>query len=127
LNEQEGAKMVIMLDVAGGIHSSWMNPAAEGFKKELDSFSIQKLNFPLVSNVTAQAVNDPQVIRENLPKQIVSSVLWEDSVRFMAKEGVTTFLEIGPGKVLKNLIRKIDPTLKVFNIEKPEDISKLEI
>lgn len=124
--EKEGAKMVVVLDVAGGFHSSLMRSAAEGFKKELINFPISPLKFPLVSNVAGSAVSSPDVIRENLPKQIFSSVLWEDSVRFMVGQGVTTFLEIGPGKVLKGLIRKIDPTLKVFNIEKPSDIDVLE-
>ncbi|MCX5680929.1 MAG: ACP S-malonyltransferase, partial [Candidatus Omnitrophica bacterium] len=124
--EKEGARTVIVLDVAGGFHSSLMSTAAEGFKKELAPFTINPLNFPLVSNVTGKPVSDPLAIRENLPKQIVSSVLWEDSVRFMASQGVTTFLEVGPGKVLKGLIRKIDPTLTVYNIEKPADIEALK-
>lgn len=125
--EKEGAKMVVPLDVAGGFHSSLMSSAAEGFKKELASFTISPLSFPLVSNVTGNAVSDPAVIKENLPKQIVSSVLWEDSVRFMASQGVTTFLEIGPGKVLKGLMRKIDPALKIYNIETPADIVNLPL
>lgn len=124
--EREGAKNVVMLDVAGAFHSSLMSSAAEGFKKELASLKINPLNFPLVSNVTGKSVSDPDAIRENLPKQIVSSVLWEDSVRFMAQQGVTTFLELGPGKVLKGLIRRIDPGLTVYNIEKPADIEKIE-
>lgn len=127
LIEKEGAKNIVMLEVAGAFHSSLMSSAADKFKATLDSFTFHPLSIPLVSNVSASAVLDPQVIRENLPKQIVSSVLWEDSIRFMALQGVKTFIEIGPGRVLKGLMRKIDPGLKVFNIEKPEDIVALAV
>lgn len=125
LIEKEGAKNIVVLDVAGAFHSSLMSSAAENFKTELKAFVIHPLTIPLVTNVTGQSVSDPSLIRENLPKQIISSVLWEDSVRFMASQGVTTFLEIGPGKILKGLLRRIDPALKVYNIEKPEDIAAL--
>ncbi|MFA6378701.1 MAG: ACP S-malonyltransferase [Candidatus Omnitrophota bacterium] len=125
LIEKEGPKNIVVLDVAGAFHSSLMNSAAENFKTELKAFVIHPLIIPLVTNVTGQSVSDPSLIRENLPKQIISSVLWEDSVRFMASQGVTTFLEIGPGKILKGLLRRIDPALKVYNIEKPEDIAAL--
>ena len=125
LIEKEGPKNIVVLDVAGAFHSSLMNSAAENFKTELKAFVIHPLTIPLVTNVTGQSVSDPSLIRENLPKQIISSVLWEDSVRFMASQGVTTFLEIGPGKILKGLLRRIDPAFKVYNIEKPEDIAAL--
>jgi len=123
--QKEGAKNIVVLDVAGAFHSSLMKSAAEKFQTALEPFVIRSLNFPLVTNVTGTSVVDPKVIKENLPKQIISSVLWEDSVRFMASQGVTTFIEIGPGKVLKGLIRRIDSALTVYNIEKPEDIAAL--
>jgi len=125
LIEKEGAKNIVVLDVAGAFHSSLMSSAAENFKTELKAFTIHPTTIPLVTNVTGQPVSDPNCIRENLPKQIISSVLWEDSIRFMASQGVTTFLDIGPGKILKGLLRRIDPALKVHNIETPCDIESL--
>ncbi|MDD3375294.1 MAG: ACP S-malonyltransferase [Candidatus Omnitrophica bacterium] len=120
-----GAKSVILLDVAGAFHSSLMGPAVDKFKGELNKIIINPLIIPVVSNVKAVAETDPVAIADNLPKQITSSVLWEDSVRFMAAEGITDFIEIGPGTVLKGLIRKIDRELRVHNIEKPGDIESL--
>lgn len=123
--EKENPKNIVMLEVAGGFHSSLMRPAAEKFSAELSRFNLQTLSIPLVGNVKGVAETDPEAIRQNLPLQITSSVLWEDSIRFMAAQGVKHFIEIGPGKILKGLVRKIDPALKVFNIEKPEDIEAL--
>ncbi|HOD12117.1 MAG TPA: ACP S-malonyltransferase [Candidatus Omnitrophota bacterium] len=120
--EKENPKNIVMLEVAGGFHSSLMKSAAEKFSAELSKFNLQTLSIPLVGNVKGVAETDPEIIRQNLPLQITSSVLWEDSVRFMAAQGVKYFIEIGPGKILKGLIRRIDPTLTVFNIEKPQDI-----
>ena len=121
----EGAKSVIPLDVSGAFHSSLMRPAENKFAEILKGVSIQKSHFPVISNVTASIEDGPDVIRQNLAKQITSSVRWEESVRFITQKGVTTFLEIGPGKVLKGLLRKTDPSLTVFNIEKPQDIADL--
>ena len=122
LIEKEGAKNIVMLEVAGGFHSSLMKPAAERFAGELAQFTINPLTVPVVGNVKGAAETDPKIIRQNLPLQITSSVLWEDSVRFMAAQGVKYFVEIGPGKILKGLIRRIDPSLTVYNVEKPGDI-----
>jgi [acyl-carrier-protein] S-malonyltransferase len=102
-----------------------MRPAAEKFTLALKDTMIAKPQFPVVSNVDASPASDAGKIRDNLAKQITSSVLWDDSVRYMAAQGVTDFIEIGPGKVLKGLIRRIDKNLNACNIEKPEDIENL--
>ncbi len=120
-----GAKTVIPLEVSGAFHSSLMRSAVEKFYSVLRYAEITAPQIPVITNVDAQIYNDPKDIRENLAKQITSSVHWDDSVRLMASQGVTTFLEIGPGKVLKGLMRKIDPSLKVFNIETPADLEAL--
>jgi [acyl-carrier-protein] S-malonyltransferase len=125
LLKEAGAKNVVPLEVAGAFHSSLMQSAAQKFALELKRVTFKKATIPLVSNVNAQPVVDPQVMCRNLERQITSSVQWVDSVLFMAKEGVTDFIEIGPGKVLKGLLRKTDPALKVHNIEKPEDLAAL--
>ncbi len=125
LIKQAGAKSVIPLEVAGAFHSSLMSSAVDNFKAELEKITINRLKIPVVSNVKAIAQSEPDAIRNNLPKQIVSSVLWEDSVRFIASQSITDFIEIGPGRVLKGLIRKIDPQLTVHNIQTPADIESL--
>lgn len=125
LLKEAGAKTVIPLDVSGAFHSSLMRPAAERFGGELTKAAIQPARFPVVSNVDGKPASDPEAIRKNLGRQITSSVQWVDSIQFMAGQRVTTFFEIGPGKVLSGLIRRINPDLKVFNIEKPEDIEKI--
>ena len=125
LIKEAGAKTVIPLEVAGAFHSSLMSSAVDKFKAELDKITINSLALPVVSNVKAIAETDPKAVADNLSKQIISSVLWEDSVRFMASQGITDFIEIGPGRVLKGLIRKIDSSLKVHNIQTPEDIENL--
>jgi len=76
----------------------------------------------VISNVTASAESTPEEIRQNLIKQVASSVLWEESMRKLLQAGVSDFIEFGPGKVLKGLMRRIAPEVKVSATEKPEDI-----
>lgn len=125
--KQEGAKRVIPLDVSGAFHSGLMQPAVGKFEGILKNVKFQNALFPVVSNVDGKPSAEPDKIRENLAEQITSSVQWVDSVNFMASEGIKTFLEIGPGTVLKGLVRKINSELTVFNIRKPEDINNLPI
>jgi [acyl-carrier-protein] S-malonyltransferase len=120
-----GAKSVIPLEVSGAFHSSLMRPAEKKFAEELQKVTFMTPDVPVVSNVDGLPAADPEKIRLNLTKQITSSVQWVDSIHYMAGEGVKTFIEIGPGKVLKGLIRRIDPALTVHNIEKPSDLEAL--
>ena len=83
------------------------------------------LYIPVISNVTALPQTSDAEIRQNLGKQIVSSVRWDESIGYISGKGIINFLEVGPGKVLKGLLRKINPELKVFNIERPTDIESL--
>jgi [acyl-carrier-protein] S-malonyltransferase len=122
---QEGAKSVIPLDVSGAFHSSLMQSAADKFRGELQKISLNKPSMAVAANVNGQPADDPAVILKNLSNQITSSVQWVDTVTNIAKAGVTTFLEIGPGSVLKGLIRRIDKNLTVHNIEVPADIDAL--
>jgi [acyl-carrier-protein] S-malonyltransferase len=121
----QGAKRVIPLDVGGAFHSSLMASAVPKFKQELARFSFRAARFPVVSNVDGRPAEHPDAIRRNLAEQITSSVRWVGSVEYMAGQGVKTFLEIGPGNVLKGLIRKINPELNVYNIQRPSDIDAL--
>jgi [acyl-carrier-protein] S-malonyltransferase len=124
---EKGAKKAIPLNVSGAFHSSLMKEAAEKFKIDLEKtkFSSPKIN--IISNVTADYEKSPEEIKDNLVKQLYSPVRWEESVRKIAGEGVGAFFETGPGKVLKGLLRRIDPNLKVHNIEKKEDINNLTL
>ncbi len=125
LLSESGAKSVIPLDVSGAFHSALMQPAAEKFAAEAKKVTVHASKFPVISNVDGQPEATPEDIRRNLARQITSSVQWVDSIKYMAAQGISDFIEIGPGKVLKGLIRRIDSSLKVYNIEIPEDIEKL--
>jgi len=117
-----GAKKTIDLEVSGGFHSRLMFEASGELKNILHDTPMILPHFPVVSNYAAAVENRTQEIKQNLVYQLYSSVKWEESVRFIIAQGVTKFIEFGPGKVLKGLMRKIDPTAQVVNIEKAEDI-----
>jgi [acyl-carrier-protein] S-malonyltransferase len=121
----KGAKKAIPLNVSGPFHSSFMKEAALEFKKELDRTKFSEPKVPVVSNVTADHEKGAEEIKENLVRQLYSPVRWEESIIRISKDDCNTFLEIGPGKVLKGLLRRINPELKVYNIETTEDIKNL--
>jgi [acyl-carrier-protein] S-malonyltransferase len=114
--EEAGARRVVPLEVSGPFHSSLMEPAAARLKQELDMVDMKDAQYPLVANVTARPVTQAEEIRSLLVKQVRSPVLWEQSIEWLVASGVDTFIEIGPGKVLAGLIRKIDRSAKVINI-----------
>lgn len=123
---QRGAKKSIILNVSGPFHSSLMKEAGEAFQLELDKINIKAPDVPVVSNVTADYETSVSAIKDNLVKQLYSPVRWEESIRFMVQGGCKVFYEIGPGKVLKGLLRRIDPGLAVVNIETMSDIDNLK-
>jgi [acyl-carrier-protein] S-malonyltransferase len=122
-----GGQKIIPLTVSGAFHSSLMSTAATKFALSLEKRTIDPSTIPVISNVTAQPHADARQVRVDLAKQITSSVQWVKSVEYIASKGITNFIEIGPGRVLKGLIRRIDPAISVFNIEKPQDIEALSI
>jgi [acyl-carrier-protein] S-malonyltransferase len=103
----EGAK-VVPLAVAGAFHTKLMKPADERLAEALATVPLAKPRIPIISNVDAQAHDDPEAIRQNLVRQVVSPVRWEDSMRSLLSQGVTEFYEIGPGRVLRGLLKRID-------------------
>ena len=121
---QAGAKKVIKLAVSGGFHSSLMLEASVRLKAVLDTITFHAPGYPVISNYTAKPQVTEAQIKENLVKQIHSSVRWEESVRLMLAQGVAVFYEFGPGKVLKGLMRKTDAQAQVTVIEKKEDIQQ---
>jgi [acyl-carrier-protein] S-malonyltransferase len=115
-----GAKRVIPLDVSGPFHSSLMKPASEHLAGVLSTLAMQPASVPVVANVTARPVTQPDDIRKLLVDQVHSSVLWEDSVAWLIEQGVDTFVEFGSGTVLAGLIKKIDRSVKVHSINSVE-------
>lgn len=122
LAKEKGAKLAVILDVSGAFHSSLMQDASIKLCKELEKINISKPKFPVISNVTAKPVSTPEEIRQNLVSQVAASVLWEDSIRLILSKGVSNFIEFGPGKVLKGLLRRIDSNAQVTNVEKSVDM-----
>lgn len=120
--KEQGAKRVMPLQVSGPFHSTLMKPAAEKFKQVLDGLSLNDAEIPVVINVTASPETKEEIFREKLIEQLYSPVLWEDSVRKLISLGVDTFVEIGPGKVLSGLIRKIDRNVNTISVQDPEGI-----
>lgn len=107
LAKENGAK-VIPLQVSGPFHSSLMEPAAQKMKEVLDKIEIRNAEVPVIANVSAKPVEEASVIKENLVKQIYSPVRWEETVNELMALGVDTFIEIGPGKVLSGLVKKVN-------------------
>jgi [acyl-carrier-protein] S-malonyltransferase len=112
-----GAKRVIPLRVAGAFHSPLMQPAVEALREALAGTTIRQPHIPVVSNVTAGAVTDPAHIADLLGRQVAESVLWEDSMRLMGAAGVKRFVEVGPGRVLTGLAKKIVDGAALANVE----------
>ena len=120
--KEAGGKRAIPLEVSGPFHSSLMKGAAERLAAELQKVTFNAPAMPVVVNVTAAPVTDPEEIRKLLVEQVYSPVLWQDSVEWLIGAGVDTFVEIGSGSVLAGLIRKIDRNVKVVNINSLESV-----
>lgn len=121
-----GAKRVMPLKVSGPFHSKMLVGAGEKLAAELEDVTVSEPKIPYVTNVTAQYVTSASQVKELLSEQVSSSVRWQESVERMIAEGVDTFVEIGPGHTLTSLIKKIDRSVTVINIEKMEDLEKLK-
>ncbi|MBI3601727.1 MAG: ACP S-malonyltransferase [Candidatus Omnitrophica bacterium] len=117
-----GGQKIIPLSVSGAFHSSLMASAASRFAPVLKDAAIHPTDIKVITNVNARPQQDADAIRQNLAQQITSSVQWVACVEYMIAQGVTEFIEIGPGKVLKGLVRRINPSVVVHNIETPADI-----
>lgn len=120
-----GYKKAVFLNVSGPFHSPLMKEAAERLKVELDNIRPLDIKIPVVSNVDAAPVTDKDMVMDKLYRQMFSPVLWEASVKRMAKEGVEVFLEVGPQKVLSNLIKRIVPDVPCYSIEEIEDMESI--
>lgn len=118
-----GARRAMILSVSGPFHSSLMKPAGEKILEAANTYEFGTPNAELIANTTAKAVESTDELKDELYNQAFGPVKWVDTVRVLKDAGVEKIYEIGPGKVLKGLIRKIDKTLDVTNIEKLEDLA----
>jgi [acyl-carrier-protein] S-malonyltransferase len=118
----EGARRALVLPVSGPFHSSLMKPAGEELKVYLETLDIKEAAVKLVANTSVDMISTPEELKEELYKQTFGPVRWVETVEKLKAEGVTELYEIGPGKVLKGLVRKIDKGLNLINIEKLSDL-----
>ncbi len=125
LAKEAGAKRALALAVSAPFHCSLMKPAAEKMREALAAAKIAAPLVPVVANVTAQAVSDPNQIRHLLVEQVTGMVRWVDSILYMQQQGITRLVEIGHGQVLSGLVKRIAPDMKVQNIGAPEDLDAL--
>ena len=121
-----GAKRAIPLPVSAPFHCALMKPAEERLAPELRALKVHDPRVPVVANVDAQPKRDARAAIEALVQQISSPVRWEDVVRRLAAEGVTTYVEVGPGAVLSGLVKKIQKDARVVSFAAPEDLAGVE-
>ncbi len=123
---EAGAKKVIPLDVSGGFHSKCMDSACKKIEAALENIQIVSPKIAVVSNLTAKTESDPAQIKRNLVLQMNHRTLWEDSMRYIISQGVRTFVELAPGKVLKGLLKKIDPAAETQTVGTLEDFHVID-
>jgi len=116
LAKANGAKRAIMLEVSGPFHSALMKPASNYLENVLNEIEIKDAQIPVIANVTAKPVEKADEIKQLLIEQLYSPVLWEDSVHSLINLGVDTFVEVGAGKVLSGLVKKVDRTVRTFSV-----------
>lgn len=124
LAKEKGAKRSMLLPVSAPFHCSLLKPAGEKLEAELQNITLQEMKLPVVTNVTAEYITEPGKVKDLLVRQVSSSVLWEECVRNMINDGVDTFIEIGPGKVLCGFVKKINKEVRTFNVDDLESLNK---
>jgi [acyl-carrier-protein] S-malonyltransferase len=122
LAAERGCRRNVVLPVSAPFHCSLMKPAAEVMETALADVPLSPPMVPLVANVTAESVNDPSLIRQLLVEQVTSMVRWRESVLYMKEQKVTELVELGAGKVLSGLARRIDRDLSARSVQSPDDI-----
>lgn len=125
LAKDKGARRAVELKVSGPFHTSLLKDAAHKMRMEIEKKEIKDINIPIIMNVNGEYLEKDNLIN-SMERQIMSSVYFEDTIKLMLKDGVDTFIEIGPGKVLSGFVRKINRKVRVLNIENINDLDKLE-
>ncbi len=124
LAKENGARLARELVVSGAFHSPLMKPAEEKLEKKLNEINFKELKLPVYSNVTAGQIKSSTESKELLIKQLTSPVRWQEIIENMIKDGAEEFVEIGPGKVLQGLVKRIAPEVKFYGIDKIHDLEK---
>jgi [acyl-carrier-protein] S-malonyltransferase len=124
LVKEAGAKRAIMLNVAGAYHSSLMASAAKRLEAFIRDFSIRPPSLPVISNVTGRPHGGPDEIRRQMVRQVTSPVRWIDCVQTLQEQGVTRYIECGPGRVLSGLVKRIHPGAELNNVQDCPSLTK---
>ena len=119
-----GAKRTVLLNVSGPFHSPFLRTAGEELRKEIEKTELHPLMIPYVANVTAEKVERREEISDLLSRGVSSPVKWQQSMEYMIKEGVDTFVEIGPGRTLSGFLKKINTEVSVYHISSWEDMER---
>ena len=117
-----GTYRTIPLQVSGAFHTALMQPAVDGMAKALANLSFSEPLIPIIANTTAQPLTTAEEIKEELLRQLCNSIQWQRSIEYMINNGVSTFIEIGPGKVLTGLVRRINKNVETLNISDAQAI-----
>ena len=123
--KEAGARRTLMLNVSGPFHSPMLEPAGAALRQELEQVTFQKLQIPYVTNVNACEITDASEIPELLVRRMYSPVRWMQSMEYMLKNGVDTFVEIGPGKTLEGFLKKINRNVQVHHVSCWEDLEQI--
>jgi [acyl-carrier-protein] S-malonyltransferase len=125
--KSRGAHRAIPLQVSGAFHTPLMQPAVDGMAKIIAKLEFNDPTIPIIGNTTAQPLTTARAVREELLNQLCNCVLWQRSVEYMTGDGVSTFIEIGPGRVLAGLIKRIDRDVKILNIGDAESARNVTV
>ncbi|MCH7759904.1 ACP S-malonyltransferase [candidate division TA06 bacterium] len=124
LAKETGAMRTVLLNVSGAFHSELMKEASAGLNEALSRTEIKNPKFPVVANYSAEPLEEGASIREALQRQLTHPVRWVDSIKRIISLGINTFVEVGPKRVLRGLVKRIDPTCEIFNVEDRESLEK---
>ena len=125
LANDRGARRTVPLSVAGAFHSRLMEPAKEGLAKVVDTLNFNEPSIPVVANCTGLSLTTAEEIKQELTSGLCNCVRWKDSVEYMIQEGITAFYEIGPGKTLSGMVKRINADAEITNISDAESIQLL--
>ena len=127
LAKARGAYRVIRLQVSGAFHTPLMQPAVDGMAEIMSSITFRQPIIPIIGNTTAQPLTTAESVKEELLRQLCNCVQWQRSIEYMVSDGVSTFIELGPGRVLAGLIKRIDKNVKILNIGDADTIRNMGV
>lgn len=125
LVEAKGAHRIIPLQVSGAFHTQYMQSVADRLSEIISIIPFHTPEIPIVANTTANEITTPEMVRKELMSQLCNTVHWQQSIEYMIDKGVSTFIEIGPGKVLSGLIKRINKSVKTLSISDTDDINNM--